>query len=156
MVFNLGQEFYLITFVILALWLFLLSFLLYRATSHYNRLTRGVVDRDLKAVLEKILAQVDLSREEIDKLQKRCQKLEEEDRFHIKKIGVLRFNPFKDTGGNQSFVLALLNENDSGLILSSLYTRTGSRWYLKKVDKGKGVDLELSTEEEEAIKKARP
>lgn len=155
MVFNLGQNFYLAAFLIFFFWLALLSFFLYRAISHYRRLTQGIVSQDLKTVLEKILSQVDLSEEKIEKLVGRCQRLEEEGRLHIKKIGILRFNPFKDTGGNQSFVLAFLDEGNSGLVLSSLYTRTGNRWYAKKVKEGKGLEHELSKEEEEAIKKAQ-
>lgn len=139
----------------LFVWLAALSFFLYRIANHYNRLTKGIVKGDLKSVLEKILAQMELSQEKIGELSERCQKLASEDRLHIKKIGILRFNPFKDTGGNQSFILALLNEENSGLILSSLYTRTGSRWYIKKAQKGKGADLELSKEEEEVIREAK-
>src|SRR3989304_3704961 len=155
MVFNLGQDFYLVAFLIFFLWLSLLSFFLYRAVGHYRRLTQGIVKEDLKTVLEKILSKVDFSEAKIEELVSHCQKLEEEDRFHIKKIGILRFNPFKDTGGNQSFVLAFLDEGNNGLVLSSLYTRTGNRWYAKKVKEGKGSEHELSKEEEEAIKKAQ-
>lgn len=155
MVFNFGQDLYFVLFTVLTIWLAVLSFFLYRATAHYDHLTKGVAKEDLRAVLEKVLTQINLSEEKIDELTKHCHNLEAEDHFHLKKIGVLRFNPFKDTGGNQSFVLALLSEEDSGLILSSLYTRTGSRWYVKQVKNGKGVELELSKEEQEAIRKAR-
>lgn len=156
MVFNLAKDFYLLAFLALSIWLSFLSFLLYRTINHYNRLSKGIAKEDLKTVLEKILTQMKVSQEKIDELSESSQKLAAEDRLHVKKIGVLRFNPFKDTGGNQSFILALLNEENSGLILSSLYTRTGSRWYIKKIEKGKGVELELSKEEEEAIKLAKP
>ena len=155
MVFNLSKEFYFFVLVILILWLVALSFFLYRVITHYNRLTRGVTKEDLKTVLGKILTKLDFSQEKIEDLTKRCKEIEEEGQLHIKKIGVLRFNPFKDTGGNQSFVLALLNEEGTGLVLSSLYTRTGNRWYVKKVEKGKVTEHELSKEEEEAIKKAK-
>lgn len=155
MLFNFGKDFYLPAVIILTIWLSLISFFLYRIIVHYNRLTRGITKGDLRSILEKILAKVDLSAEKIEELTEYCQKIEKEGRFHIKKVGVLRFNPFKDTGGNQSFVLALLNEENDGLVLSSLYTRTGSRWYVKKVQEGKGVEVNLSKEEEEAIKKAK-
>lgn len=155
MVFNLGLNFYLVALLILCVWLSFLSFFLYRAVTHYNRLTTGVTKEDLKTVLEKILGKVDNSWEKIENLEKYYRELKEEERFHIQKIGLLRFNPFKDTGGNQSFVLALLNKEDSGLVLSSLYARSGNRWYVKKVTKGKGTEVELSQEEEEAIKMAR-
>lgn len=155
MVFNLGEEIYSIAFLFLFLWATLLSFFVYQAGSHYRRLTKGVARGDLKTVLEKILGKIEVSEEKIEEILKRTQGLEKEGLTHIKKIGVLRFNPFRDTGGNQSFILALLDEEDSGLVLSSLYTREGNRWYAKKVEKGKGLEHDLSKEEEEAIKKAK-
>lgn len=155
MLFNFGKDFYLPVIIILAIWLSFISFFLYRIIAHYNRLTRGITKGDLRTILEKILAKVDLSEGKIEELTECCQTIEKEGRFHIKKVGVLRFNPFEDTGGNQSFVLALLNEENDGLVLSSLYTRTGSRWYVKKIQEGKGVEVDLSKEEEEAIKKAK-
>ena len=72
----------------------------------------------------------------------------------IQKVGIVRFNPFGDTGGNQSFSLSLLDQQDSGLIISSLYTREGVRVFLKPVKKGVS-EYNLSKEEQEAIKKAK-
>ena len=69
-------------------------------------------------------------------------------------MGLVRFNPFPDTGGNQSFALALLDESDDGFVVSSLHSRTGTRIYAKAVVGGK-ADTSLSTEENEAIDQAR-
>lgn len=74
--------------------------------------------------------------------------------MHIQKIGLLRFNPFHDTGGDQSFILALLDSHDTGVVISSLHTRTGTRWYAKGVLSGRGQEHELSNEEQKAIKSA--
>ena len=71
----------------------------------------------------------------------------------ITRVGVVRFNPFKDTGGDQSFVIALLDSNNNGLVLSSLYTREGTRVYTKPIENGNSI-YNLSEEEKEAIKKA--
>ncbi|PIW74802.1 MAG: DUF4446 domain-containing protein [Candidatus Portnoybacteria bacterium CG_4_8_14_3_um_filter_44_15] len=69
----------------------------------------------------------------------------------IQKVGVVRFNPFKETGGNQSFSIALLDSKDNGLVISSLFTRQGTRIYAKPVKNGKST-YQLSKEELEAIK----
>lgn len=69
--------------------------------------------------------------------------------FH--KLGVVRFNPFKDVGGDQSFSLALLNGKDNGLTISSLFTREGSRIYAKSITAGKSEKHPLTEEEKEAI-----
>lgn len=72
----------------------------------------------------------------------------------IKKIGIIRFNPFNNTGGDQSFAIALLNSENSGMIISSLFMREGgTRIYAKPIEKLKST-YQLSKEEEEAISKA--
>lgn len=73
----------------------------------------------------------------------------------VNKCGVVRYNPFSGEGGNQSFVVALLNDNDDGVVISSLYSRSGgSRIFAKELENGKS-DISLTKEEEEAIKKAK-
>lgn len=70
------------------------------------------------------------------------------------KVAMVRFNPFKDVGGDQSFAIALLNGKNSGITLSSLYTREGTRVYSKTIIEGKSEKYPLTEEEKEAIAKA--
>jgi hypothetical protein len=72
----------------------------------------------------------------------------------IHKVGVVRFNPFKDIGGDQSFALALLDGKNSGLVISSLHTREGTRIYSKPVEKGESEKYTLTEEEQSAVKNA--
>jgi len=72
----------------------------------------------------------------------------------LHKIGMIRFNPFKDVGGDQSFAIALLNGKNNGITISSLYTREGTRIYSKSIIGGKSEKYPLTKEEEEAIRKA--
>ncbi|MFA5871902.1 MAG: DUF4446 family protein [Parcubacteria group bacterium] len=72
----------------------------------------------------------------------------------VHKVGVIRFNPFKDLGGDQSFSIALLDGQNNGVVVSSLHTRGGNRVYAKPVEFGKAVKHPLTEEEQEAIKKA--
>lgn len=72
----------------------------------------------------------------------------------IQKTAVVRFNPFRDTGGDQSFVLALLDNNDTGFLLTSIHSREGTRVYIKAVSYG-NTKLHLSKEEEKALSQAR-
>ena len=69
----------------------------------------------------------------------------------IHKVGVLRFNPFKEVGGNQSFAIALLDSKNSGTVISSLHTREGSRVYAKPVENGESKLYPLTEEEKEVI-----
>ena len=140
---------------ILSIWLIILSFLFWRILSHYNRLTKGASSKTLKDVLEDLLRGAVITKKEIESLKARCDRIEREGLVHIQKIGLLRFNPFKDTGGNQSFILSLVDANDTGVVISGLYSRSGTRWYAKKVIEGRGVEYELSEEEKKALKEAR-
>jgi len=69
----------------------------------------------------------------------------------LHKINVVRFNPFKDIGGNQSFVVALLDGKNSGVVISSLHTREGTRVYAKPVTKGLCKEYQMTEEESKAV-----
>lgn len=74
----------------------------------------------------------------------------------ISKFSVLRFNPFKDLGGDQSFVTAFLDSKNNGLVISSMHTREGTRVYAKPVIKGEeGEKYKLTEEERRAIGMAK-
>ena len=144
-----------VTFSIIILWLFIVSFFLWKALSHYNKLGKGLTDKNFKSIIENLLKDVNVSRKEIDYLKSYCDKIQKDGLLHIQKIGLIRFNPFKDTGGDQSFILSLVDGNDTGVIISGLYARSGTRWYAKRVVKGKPIGHELSDEEKKALKEAR-
>jgi hypothetical protein len=71
----------------------------------------------------------------------------------IQRVGVVRYNPFEDTGSNQSFVLAMLDARGDGFVLSSLHSRQSTRVFLKPITGGK-ADGAISDEEAEALKLA--
>ena len=75
----------------------------------------------------------------------------------VQKVGFLRFNPFHDTGGDNSFILVLLDRNNNGVLLSSLYIREGMRFYGKSVREGKSQQP-ISEEEKTVLDQtiARP
>lgn len=74
-------------------------------------------------------------------------------KYSISKQALLRFNPFGDTGGDQSFVLALLDSHNNGVIISSVHARTGTRVYAKEIKNGLSK-YNLSDEETIALQKA--
>lgn len=75
-----------------------------------------------------------------------------EDGLH--KVGFIRYNPFGDVGGNQSFSLCLLDSTENGFVISSIHSREGTRVYSKKISKGES-DYNLSEEEIKAIEIAK-
>jgi len=69
------------------------------------------------------------------------------------KINITRFNPFNDIGGDQSFILSILDQDNSGAILTSLHNRDITRIYAKAIKNGEGNNITLSKEEKLAIVK---
>lgn len=155
MVFDLSSQTLNIFLAFLVSWLITLSFFLFKSISHYNQLTARAGRKGLRKILEKILKNLALSEKEIESLKKRIDQLEDDGIYPLQKIGLLKFNPFREIGGKQSFVLSLLNKKGSGFLITSLHGRETTRLYVKMVKEGRGVDFELSEEEKEAIKKAK-
>lgn len=69
---------------------------------------------------------------------------------NIQKVGLVKFNPFNETGGDHSFSLALLDGHKNGIIITSLHTRERTRLYVKDVSSGI-AKIELSEEEKKAL-----
>jgi hypothetical protein len=139
---------------VLGIWLVVVSIVLYRIFALFNKLTKGVEVTDLKEVLEKVLAKGAKNEKDISDLVRRISVQEEDGKLHIQKVGLVRFNPFKELGGDHSFCLSILDGEGSGIVITSLHTRDRTRVYMKRVLKGKS-DTELSEEEKKALSKAK-
>lgn len=155
MVFTSDTIWWIIFFVVIV-WIAGLSVIVLRMVRHYNTLTGATNKNGLKDVLEEILATQKGLQSQTKDLYKVLDDVRTDGGLHIQRVGLVRFNPFSDTGGSQSFTLAFLDRHDNGLVMTSLYARTGNRWYIKEVRSGKGKDLVLSKEEQSAVQKAKP
>lgn len=85
-----------------------------------------------------------------DELEKYCNRLDSEIATCIQKVGIVRYNAFKDTGSDLSFALALLDDKNNGVILNGIYSREMSNIYAKQVTNGQTAS-KLSEEEKEAV-----
>ena len=103
--------------------------------------------------LEEVLDYAKSLERKIDELSSKLEKTEAKNRFSIKKLAIKRYNPFSGVGGDQSFSIALLDESNDGLIISSLFSQEGNRFYAKPVKKGIS-EYSLSGEEKEVIDQA--
>jgi hypothetical protein len=122
-----------------------------RLRRRLDTLTGSTDGTSFDGVLDSHLARVATMAGEVDSLAARSAVLEAAGRRAIQRVGLVRFNPFEDTGGNQSFALALVDASGGGLILSSLHSRTGTRVYAKAIREGRS-DGALSDEEQEALR----
>lgn len=120
----------------------------------FRLLLDGRKASDLEGVIFEQIKRLRQAEKNIAELQKFGQYLEKMALSSIQKIGVVRFNPFRDTGGDQSFSIALLDAKKDGFMLSSLFTREGTRIYTKPIQDGQSK-YPLSKEELEAIKRAK-
>ena len=107
------------------------------------------IDENLKVYMDRVQKVEDLNKEIIQY----CERLDKTVDTCIQKIGIVRYNAFKDVGRNLSFTLALLDNNNNGVVLNGIYSRDNSNIYAKPIKDGKSEYI-LSDEEKEAIEKA--
>ncbi|HLA16874.1 MAG TPA: DUF4446 family protein [Candidatus Limnocylindrales bacterium] len=117
-------------------------------------LTRGADGDSLEQLLSAHVDKVFAVARELEGVAGRTSRLEDESLRALSRLGLVRYNPFEDTGGNQSFVVAALDARGDGFLLTSLHTRNGTRIYAKGV-RGGQPDSSLSDEETEALRLAR-
>ena len=121
--------------------------------SFFKKLTKTTGENDIVKILNKILKVQDENSESVKVLEKEIKRIDWEGKRHVQKIGIIRFNPFKEIGGDHSFSLAILDGDLSGVIITCLHTRERTRVYMKAIFKGKS-EFELSAEEKKALEKA--
>ena len=144
---------FLAVLVLLVLWNALLQYQLWQIRKKLKIFFNGKKASDLEGVLFEEIKRLKKAESDIKELFNSSKLLEKMANQSIQKVGVVRFNPFKETGGDQSFAIALLDSSDNGLIISSLFTRQGTRVYSKPIETGQSK-YPLSKEELEALKKA--
>ncbi|OGK11812.1 hypothetical protein A2954_05145 [Candidatus Roizmanbacteria bacterium RIFCSPLOWO2_01_FULL_37_12] len=143
-----------VVFGLFFIWLIFVTRVLYKIRNHYYNLISRSKKQSIDEILEYLLANDKKHSFAIEKNTKALNEVIERSQMPLQKIGIVRFNPFDRAGGEQSFVIALLNNHNNGLVINFIYTREGMRTFIKKVKEGKGEKYELSDEEQEAVKKS--
>ncbi len=134
----------------------LLGFIMASAALRSSRRASGPAPRLMAHAepnLQAEIQRIDRLGADLSVLAGRLQQAEAQGRRSMQRVGVVRYNPFADTGSNQSFVLAVLDAKGDGFILSGLHSRQQTRVFLKSVTAGM-AETQLSDEEMEAIKQA--
>ena len=147
--------------IILFIFLIILMILHIRNMTHLRKLRESYSKfmsklgngNDLDQMMRNYIEKVDKVEEKNEEIINYCQKLDNELKGCTQKIGIVRYNAFKDTGSDLSFTLALLDKYNNGVVLNGIYARDSSNIYAKPVEKGESKYV-LSNEEKEAIKKA--
>jgi hypothetical protein len=124
-----------------------------RVARRVEGLTAGEDGSSLEAVLGQHLERVRAVVRDVDRLEARTAIVERDLRSALGRVGLVRYNPFEDTGGAQSFALAILDGAGTGFVITSLHARTGTRIYAKAIAAGR-AEAALSDEEADALKRA--
>lgn len=136
--------------LLVVIWLFL-------RIRHTDRVRRELLLDEEPQKVDDALAKHNKSikklKEQVVELKKFFEELSAANRKNFQRIGFIRFNPFDDAGGSISFVLAVLDDHNNGVVISSLHGREGDRVYAKEIKAGESK-TPLTEEEKMAIQQA--
>jgi hypothetical protein len=130
-------------------------FITYRIYKKYKDLTSGISGHNLEKIVLHYVSTLEKCNSDMEMMNIEFKRIEKDTSKFFRKVGLVRFQAFEGTGGDQSFSLALLDVNDNGFIISGIYGRDMSKVYAKEVRDGKVSKYKLTQEEQEALKKAQ-
>lgn len=140
--------------ILLALIIFIsINLKLAKMNKKYNTMMKGMDDVNLEQLLLAHIEQVKETVGKVDQLSIKCHKMEDDAKLAVQKFGVVRFNAFEDMGSDLSFAIALLDYQNNGMVISSIYSRSESRMYAKPILGGASTYL-LTDEEKQALQQA--
>ena len=154
--FSLVEVFLFLTLGVLLVWIGTLEYRLDRITKTLRMLFTGRTGGDLEGVLREFMERMDRTDEMIKDYNQRATAIEQRVPFNISHVGIVRFNPFyerEQKGGDQSFVVAFLDDHSDGVVFTGLHSRSDVRVYAKPIVGGTS-SYPLTTEESEAINRA--
>jgi hypothetical protein len=143
-----------VAIVLLVAWQGSTNLRLNRTLRQFRQLSSGVEGQPLDQLLQKILDRSETDSQTLARLEADLKNLGTEVETHVQNVGLVRYNAFNDTGGDQSYALALLDAHGDGAIVNGLFHRTECRVYVKPVQEWKST-YSMSDEEAEAIRRAR-
>ena len=135
-------------------WLIILTVVLAMYRRKTNKMLSGVKGENLEKTLKLHMERVEKAVEQNIRIEEEFSEFKEFSKGFLYRVGFKRFNPFQNTGGDQSFAVAILDNEGNGIVLSSMHAREGTRMYAKPVKRGKENVYKFSHEEKEVIDQA--
>lgn len=127
-------------------WLGILTYFAWKERNFLTALFPSSGERDIRKKFTEVLSNIDEFKVRLGENQKALE--------NLVRVAIVRYNPYEDTGGDQSFSIALLSERGSGVVITSLHARSGTRVFAKPIQEGKAQKQQLSKEEQEVVSKA--
>lgn len=140
--------------IVVFLWLGILSFVVWKQKNFLQSLFPKSGERDIRKKFEEVIKSVSDFEKDLGEVKRKLSEVEEEGLRHVQKVALVRYNPYEDTGGDQSFSVVLLDDKGNGFVITSLHARSGTRVFAKPVIKGISSKYQFSKEEKQAIEKA--
>ncbi len=151
-------DFFLLTWVIVTIILLLSVIIIMAKLSSLNKRYKKFLEKlgngnNIEEDLETYMYRVEKVEKQNAEIANYVKTLDEDLTRCIQKVGIVRYNAFKDTGSDLSFTLALLDEHNDGIVLNGIYSREMSNIYAKPVKNGES-SYTMSEEEKMAVQKA--
>ena len=137
--------------ILLALIIFIsINIKLAKLNKRYSKMMKGMEGVNIEQLLLTHIAEVRQTIHKVDSLAHDCQQLGNISKECIQKVGIIRFNAFEDMGSDLSFAIALLNYQNNGVVISSIYSRNECHTYAKPIISGNSSYF-LTEEEKQAL-----
>lgn len=120
----------------------------------FEQLTGGEQSRNLEEIVQTYINTLRKAQKDMATMNEEFERIRKESAAFFTRRGLIRFQAFNHTGGDQSFALALLDSNNNGFVLSSLYGRDMSKIYAKVIENGASPKYKLTEEEQQALNEA--
>lgn len=149
----------LLVWLVALIWLLVLTYLIWTSkssSSDSKKILKSIFEEggDSEVKFDQFIRKVNGLGNQLDDLKDKLTEAARDSLGHIQRIELLRFNPYEDTGGDQSFTVALLDKDGNGVVVTSLHSRSTTRVFAKPVILGRAEKYEFSREEQDVVKKA--
>jgi hypothetical protein len=139
--------------VVLFLTIAVLGGFMYSLHKRLKRLTTGTNSKNLEDAIYQLMDDHSIFQNRVERIEETTGRIDSELKNSVRGIATVRYNAFTDVGGKQSFATALISEDGTGVVISSIYTRDRMNVYAKPII-AFSSEYELSSEESRALKEA--
>lgn len=151
---NGSQTYIIIALTVLVIILFIMLMITLRSLSKleckYRKFMRGVDNKNLEGLITSYLDKIDEAKLETEQMKELYNDLDLRLKKCVQKVSIVRYRAFEDVGSDLSFSIALLDESNSGVIITGIYGRNESTTYAKPIDRGISR-YDLSQEEDQVL-----
>lgn len=120
----------------------------------YKKMMVGSEGEDIETMLTRNTNEIFRFGEELERLSQDARRLDYIVERAITRVAIVRFDAFEDTSAELSYCLALLDDNNTGVIISTINGREESRSYAKPIINGRSSQYKLTKEEEQVLRDA--